>query len=83
MSYNIYMPTTKDININYDFGGEATVTNLKAPIEPSDAVRLQDTEDFGIVVSTDNVNGRRIFVGAQSPQDAGYTPVTGDVWIEV
>lgn len=77
------MPNTKDININYDFGGEATVTGLKAPTDPEDAVRLQDTEDFGIIVSTDNAAGRKIYVGSQSPQDAGYTPVTGDIWIEV
>lgn len=77
------MPDTKQIHTNYDFGDTATVTGLKAPVDPTDAVRLEDTEDFGIVVSTDALAGRRIFVGTQSPGDAGYTPEPGDIWIEV
>lgn len=75
------MPDTKHIHTNYDFDDVATVTGLKEPVEDTDAVRLQDTESFGIVVSTDSDPGRTIFVGSIEPVDGGYTPEAGDIWI--
>jgi hypothetical protein len=61
------MPS-KIININYDFENTSTVKNLAIPVDPSDAVRLQDVPGIaggisGGVAGNQNLSYFRIAIG--------------------
>lgn len=55
-----------------------TVENLATGL----AGRTELTSVFAALINTDSNAGRKIYVGSVDP-DVSYTPVTGDVWIEV
>jgi hypothetical protein len=76
-NYNLIKP---DLTDNVDIGDiNANMDTLDTTIKSvSDAIPTVTVN----LINTDNDSGNTIYVGSVDP-DVSYTPVTGDVWIEV
>jgi hypothetical protein len=76
-NYNLIKP---DLTDNVDIGDiNANMDTLDTTIKSvSDAIPTVTVN----LINTDSNSGNTIYVGSVDP-DVSYTPVTGDVWIEV